>query len=669
MIKFFRACLTSYGIVAFAPHPLPSFFLMLATFYHPLAGVMGLIGNMASNLMARWLHPNRLVWESGIFGVNGILIGLALAKYADPSFRTFVFLLVGAGMTGILSVALAGFFAKFDLPVLSIPFMAMVWLILLIIGSAGDTQTTLTAIPFLKSIDLWVFDTFPLAVFEFLKMFGSILFQDNLISGLMALLAIGSYSRISIISGLWGGVLGMGVYIFIHGSLAGFHGLNFVLIALAMGGFFVVLNLHSFWLMSLAVVMVGMVEAGMENLLAPIYLPVLVFPFNVVTVLLLYPLKNIPGDSLRKIIPVPLYLIKSPESNLRWYHRWSGQSTRQFTVLTFPFLGEWSVLQGNDGEWTHKDKGKYAWDFVVRDEEGQQARGFGNRLEDFYAYGLPVLAPAPGTIYAVVNTVDDNPPQTANTEQNWGNYVIIDHHNGEYSELSHFKQGSITVAPGQYVQRGQILGYCGNSGRSPVPHIHFQLQNAPVTGAVSLPTKFSEGMINGKSATHILPQTDDKVSAIEVTPEETWTLLGKESITWVFQARKSFYRFRECLKFSTDEYGLPAIISRDNRLWRIVDMPHFMEVRPDFKTYPSLLSPSVWIEIVGEGLILPKVLMDGFEWNGGKVTRNPGEWHRWSIRTGSLTIRLDTRRGVIESVEVADKNLDFTLHEVRQEKK
>jgi len=46
--------------------------------------------------------------------------------------------------------------------------------------------------------------------------------------------------------------------------------------------------------------------------------------------------------------------------------------------------------------------------------------------------------------------------------------------------------GSITVKKGESIKTGQIIGKCGNSGRSPYPHLHFQLQTMPYIGSRTL---------------------------------------------------------------------------------------------------------------------------------------------------------------------------------------
>ena len=661
LTQFVKTVLRSYGVLAFSAHPIPAFLILLASFFHPMVGLMGIIGNILSNMTAKWIHANKEAWNAGVFGVSGILVGLALGMHADASIRLWIFLVGGSVFIGILSVMLGSFLSRYDLPILSLPFMLVIWLLLLTLGITEQNSLSFVSLPYLRSIDLWLFDILPLAVFEYVKMFGNILFQENLFSGILVLTAIALYSRISLFYGLWGGLIGLGTYLFLHGSLDGFHGLNFVLTALAFGGYFLVNNRHVLLFTSLAVMATGLVDLGTVAILQAISpekmgdLPSLVFAFNVITLIFLFPLKMMPQtlDNLR-LIPIPLFQIRSPETNMKWYRRWAGLKSRQKTILTFPFSGEWSVLQGHNGEWTHKGIGRFAWDFIVRDERTHQASGFGLELTDFYAFGLPVLAPAPGTIYTLENQVEDNPPGEAETERNWGNYVIINHGNGEFSELSHFKQYSIRVVPGQYVQRGDIIGYCGNSGRSPVPHIHFQLQNVPEIGAPTLPATFSEGVLNGELSTNFNPEKDDKVKSMIVKSETAFTLLGKEGTRVRYDVKKKWFSFKEILQFSTDAFGAPAILSGNQLLWHIIERPSFIEIRPDFKTIPSILLFSGFIDIIGEGILLPKMLQDGFRWNRGKVDFVQGKWR---VETEGKTFVLSPENGILD-VKLKD-NSDF----------
>jgi murein DD-endopeptidase MepM/ murein hydrolase activator NlpD len=74
-----------------------------------------------------------------------------------------------------------------------------------------------------------------------------------------------------------------------------------------------------------------------------------------------------------------------------------------------------------------------------------------------------------------------------------GNFVIIKHHDKEYSFIAHFRLDSINVKKGQKVIQGQVIGLCGNSGHSTEPHIHFHLQDsANFWIATGLPIKFTK---------------------------------------------------------------------------------------------------------------------------------------------------------------------------------
>ena len=61
-----------------------------------------------------------------------------------------------------------------------------------------------------------------------------------------------------------------------------------------------------------------------------------------------------------------------------------------------------------------------------------------------------------------------------------GNYVLIDHGNGEFSLLVHMKPGSVTVKPGDHVAQGQQIGQIGFAGDSLFPHLHYSLIAGPV---------------------------------------------------------------------------------------------------------------------------------------------------------------------------------------------
>ena len=150
------------------------------------------------------------------------------------------------------------------------------------------------------------------------------------------------------------------------------------------------------------------------------------------------------------------------------------------------------MTQGVDGAHTHRGPWRHGLDFEVADAGGATATAGGRELRDHRCYRLPVLAAADGTVVKVVNDVPDNVPGTRNAREPWGNLVLLQHGVGLYSLVAHLAPGLVEVREGQPVRQGTRVGLCGNSGRSFVPHLHFQLQATPRIGAPTLEPAFSD---------------------------------------------------------------------------------------------------------------------------------------------------------------------------------
>lgn len=59
----------------------------------------------------------------------------------------------------------------------------------------------------------------------------------------------------------------------------------------------------------------------------------------------------------------------------------------------------------------------------------------------------------------------------------YGNYVKIKHDDGYYTLYAHMAFNTVRVKTGDRVQRGQILGYMGNTGMSYGGHLHWEVRN------------------------------------------------------------------------------------------------------------------------------------------------------------------------------------------------
>jgi len=194
-------------------------------------------------------------------------------------------------------------------------------------------------------------------------------------------------------------------------------------------------------------------------------------------------------------------------------HLYDPESWNQKVTYRLPFAGEWLVANGGITEeashsWELLNQ-RFAYDFVVADSSGRRHRGTGDKLEDYYCYGKPVLAPAEGVVVAVKDRVRDAPRPGDLWLDCWsrdfrGNHVVIRHAEREYSLMAHFIPGSLKVRRGERVARGQEIARCGNSGHSTEPHLHFQLQDTrQFYNAVGCPVKFSDLVVEGEEKEEI----------------------------------------------------------------------------------------------------------------------------------------------------------------------
>jgi hypothetical protein len=172
------------------------------------------------------------------------------------------------------------------------------------------------------------------------------------------------------------------------------------------------------------------------------------------------------------------------------------------TPLILPFNGTWYVAWG--GREHHLNKHviapdqRFAYDFIYA-EGGKLSVDNPTKVEDYFGFGKPVFSPASGTVILAIDSVEDNRLGIINSKSAPGNYVVIDHGNNEYSLLAHFRRGTVAVKKGSIIKAGDLLGECGNSGQSTLPHLHYHLQTGKdYEKGEGLPAFFHNYKSNGK---------------------------------------------------------------------------------------------------------------------------------------------------------------------------
>jgi hypothetical protein len=137
---------------------------------------------------------------------------------------------------------------------------------------------------------------------------------------------------------------------------------------------------------------------------------------------------------------------------------------------------------------------RFAIDWMRLDDAGRMVHGDASDVHNYTCYGVDVLAVADGTVVETLNDLDDQKPGTLPdpktiTLQNVdGNHIVMNLGDGVFAFYAHLQKGTVRVAVGDRVKRGQVLGKVGNTGNTSAPHLHFHLmEGASVLGSNGIP--------------------------------------------------------------------------------------------------------------------------------------------------------------------------------------
>lgn len=100
--------------------------------------------------------------------------------------------------------------------------------------------------------------------------------------------------------------------------------------------------------------------------------------------------------------------------------------------------------------------------FGPRKDPLNKKKGFHEGLDFKGNTGDKIRATAAGTV------------KTSTYSRGWGNYIVIDHHNGYKTLFAHLSKR--LVKKGENVTRGKVIGHVGNTGRSTGSHLHYEIQ-------------------------------------------------------------------------------------------------------------------------------------------------------------------------------------------------
>ena len=326
--------LRGVGQVMFQSNPLTGVLFLVGIFVNSLKfGGTALLGVAASTSAAYLLGADRGLIRNGLFGFNGVLVGIGLAFFLQFDFLLAVYVVLGAVISTIVMMALSNLLSPWDMPALTGPFVLTAWLLLFAVYRFAFIRPSALIAPLVPDphaavqTDLRELASGAGAVgltaanlaHGLFRGVGEVMFQDNLPTGVIFLLAILVNSRVSAAFAVAGSALGLLTalatgadgFLIYHGL----YGFNAVLCAIALGGLFFVLTWRSALYALLAAVVSALVFAAIGVLLSPIGMPALTAPFVLTTWLFLRP-----KAGFRALEPVALADVTTAE-NIRASYR------------------------------------------------------------------------------------------------------------------------------------------------------------------------------------------------------------------------------------------------------------------------------------------------------------------------------------------------------------
>ena len=151
ILRFVDINLRGVAQVMFQNHPLTGTLFLAAIGWGsyaagvPQVAIAGLLAVVVATLTAQWLRVDEASLASGLYGYNGVLVGLALATFLAPGALLWVYVVLGAAVSVIAMLGIANAVKPWGVSALTFPFVLITWLLLL--ATYGFSGLTGTALP------------------------------------------------------------------------------------------------------------------------------------------------------------------------------------------------------------------------------------------------------------------------------------------------------------------------------------------------------------------------------------------------------------------------------------------------------------------------------------------------------------------------------------------
>jgi len=291
--SFIDSVLRGIGQVMLQNNSYAGLIFLVGIFYNSaVLGWAALLGAVASTATAMLLGAERSRISAGLFGFNGVLVGIALLYFLEPELLTWGYVVLAAASSTIIMAALLNLLGTWNIPTLTAPFVITTLLFILACARFGRLHSTdiLPTAGLPKSAAVEGVVTASTLVEGLFNGVAQVFFQGSVITGLIFIIGLLVSSRAACSAALLGSLLGMlvawGLGAAEPAIRSGAFGFNCVLTAIVFAGFMVI-NVASVAYATLAVIATAVVFAALSAALEPLGMPALTSPFVLVAWLFL----------------------------------------------------------------------------------------------------------------------------------------------------------------------------------------------------------------------------------------------------------------------------------------------------------------------------------------------------------------------------------------------
>ncbi|HEV7763301.1 MAG TPA: urea transporter [Acidimicrobiales bacterium] len=302
-VRFVDTVLRGAGQVMFQDNPLTGLLFLAGITWGAIdagmaeVAVAAVVGLVVATVTAILLDVDRQGLRQGMYGFNGILVGVGAATFLHVDGHVWAYIVVGAAVSTVVMLALANVLKTWGVPALTFPFVLTTWFLVLgawafaNVEPAGLGPARLPVAPGVGAADVDL--TVSFVAETLFRNVSQVFLINNVATGVIFVVALAVSSRWSAVFAVAGSALALATALVVGAEgtsiTSGLFGFSAVLTAIALGSVFYTPGGRVAAFAALGVVFTVVVQGALDAALSPVGIPTFTAPFVVATWLFLLP--------------------------------------------------------------------------------------------------------------------------------------------------------------------------------------------------------------------------------------------------------------------------------------------------------------------------------------------------------------------------------------------